>query len=258
MRLCRYILTREDAKRLLAVLTRHGGERTLRDLQRRHRFWPHVVEAAAAAGVIRIEMRRPITGRPSRVAMQISGLVNNCGSAKLSGFGSESMESQVEAVVRSLPTRDQRPLGLTIQEELFVMYYWFRRGMPGGVFGPRGEGSAAHAYRRIYGQSRRLKWSSVKSAGARLARRPWIRAAWFLDRRLQGTGGRLHWPDDMRSACHTWIQLIVEMDAAFDRSWPYDVAHAIRHAHTVWEAKDSLAKLDRFAGREKCVLTTGS
>jgi hypothetical protein len=42
----------------------------------------------------------------------------------------------------------------------------------------------------------------------------------------------------MRSACHTWIQLIGEMDAAFDRSWPYDVAHAIRHAHTVWEAKD--------------------
>ena len=27
-----------------------------------------------------------------------------------------------------------------------------------------------------------------------------VRAAWFLDRRIQGTGGRLHWPDDMRSA----------------------------------------------------------
>ena len=131
------------------------------------------------------------------------------------------------------------------------MYYWFRRGMPGGVFGPRGEGSAAHAYGRIYGRSRRLKWSSAKSAGARLARRPWVRAAWFLDRRLQGTGRRLHWPDDMRSACHTWIQPIVEMDAAFDRSWPCDVAHAIRHAHTVWEAKDRLTKLERFAGREK-------
>lgn len=48
-------------------------------------------------------------------------------------------------------------------------------------------------------------------AGARLARRPWVRAAWYLDRRLQGTGGRLHWPDDMRSAWHTWIQLIGEM-----------------------------------------------
>jgi hypothetical protein len=55
----------------------------------------------------------------------------------------------------------------------------------------------------------------------------------------------------MRSAYHTWIQLIVEMDAAFDRSWPYDVAHAIRLAHTVWEAKDCLAKLERFAGREE-------
>jgi hypothetical protein len=55
----------------------------------------------------------------------------------------------------------------------------------------------------------------------------------------------------MRSACHTRIQLIGEMDSAFERSWPYDVAHAIRHAHTVWEAKDSLAKLERFEGREK-------
>jgi hypothetical protein len=73
----------------------------------------------------------------------------------------------------------------------------------------------------------------------------------FLHRRIQGKDGRLHWPDDMRSAYHTWIQLIVEMDAAFDRSWPYDVAHAIRLAHTVWEAKDCLAKLERFAGREE-------
>jgi hypothetical protein len=55
----------------------------------------------------------------------------------------------------------------------------------------------------------------------------------------------------MRSACHTWIPLIVEMDAAFDRSWPYDIAHAIRHAHTVWEAKERLAKLDPFAVQEK-------
>ncbi len=108
--------------------------------------------------------------------------------------------------------------------------------------GRRGTGQA---YGRIDGRSRRLKGSSTKSAAARLAR-PWIRAAWFLDRRLQGTGGRLHWPDDMRSACHTWIQLIVEMDAVFDRSWPYDVAHAIRLAHTVWEAKDMFNRLERF------------
>ena len=126
------------------------------------------------------------------------------------------------------------------------MYEWFCHGMPRGVLDPRREGSAAHAYGRIDGRSRRLKGSSTKSADARLARSPWIRAAWFLARRIQGTGGRLHWPDDMRSACHTWIKLIVEMDAAFDRSWPYDVAHAIRLAHTVWEAKDMLSRLERF------------
>ena len=66
-----------------------------------------------------------------------------------------------------------------------------------------------------------------------------------------GAGGRRQCRGDGRGAWHTWIQLIVEMDAACDRSWPVDVAHAIRHAHTVREAKDRLAKLDRFAGREK-------
>lgn len=126
------------------------------------------------------------------------------------------------------------------------MYECFRHGMPRGVLDPRREGSAAHPYGRIDGRSRRLKGSSTKSADARLAHRPWIRAAWFLARRLQGTGGRLHWPDDMRSACHTWIQLIVEMDAAFDRSWPSDVAHAIRLARTVWEAKDMFNRLEQF------------
>lgn len=126
------------------------------------------------------------------------------------------------------------------------MYEWFCHGMRRGVLDPRREGSAAHAYGRIDGRSGRLKGSSTKSAAARLAHRPWIRTTWFLDRRIQGTGGRLHWPDDMRSAYHTWIQLIVEMDAVFDRSWPYDVAHAIRLAHTVWEAKDMLRRLERF------------
>ena len=55
------------------------------------------------------------------------------------------------------------------------MYECFRHGMPRGVLDPRREGSAAHAYGRIDGRSRRLKGSSTKSADARLARRPWIR-----------------------------------------------------------------------------------
>ena len=80
------------------------------------------------------------------------------------------------------------------------MYECFRHGMPRGVLDPRREGSAAHAYGRIDGRSGRLKGSSTKSADTRLAHRPWIRAAGFLDRRIQGTGGRLHRPDDMRSA----------------------------------------------------------
>ncbi|MFN0129325.1 MAG: hypothetical protein ACKV19_21880 [Verrucomicrobiales bacterium] len=42
-----------------------------------------------------------------------------------------------------------------------------------------------------------------------------------------------------RSACHIWIRRIVEMDAAFDRSWPCDVAYAIRNTHPVWQAKNA-------------------
>jgi hypothetical protein len=49
MRLRTYTLTREDADRLASVLTRHGGERTLRALERRHQFCQYVVEAAALA-----------------------------------------------------------------------------------------------------------------------------------------------------------------------------------------------------------------
>jgi len=251
MRLRTYTLTREDADRLAAVLTRHGGERTLRDLERRHRFWPHMVEAAAVAGVVCIEIRRPATGRPSRVAVLHAEMVNKTPSAKLPLFPEKHGRNLVADRLPALPHRSDLPMPLTIREKLFLMNYWCRNGIGSGFFGPRGLHSAADAYRSVYGQGGRLKWVSAKSAGARLARRPWIRAAWFLDHRLQGTGGRLHWPDDMRSACHPWIQLIVEMDAAFDRSWPYDVAHVIRHAHTVWEAKDRLAKLDRFADREK-------
>ena len=80
------------------------------------------------------------------------------------------------------------------------MYEWFCHGMRRGVLDPRREGSAAHAYGRIDGRSGRLKGSSTKSADARLAHRPWIRTTWFQHRRIQGKGGRLHWPDDMRSA----------------------------------------------------------
>ena len=47
-----YKLTREDAARLCEILARrHDRTRTLRDLERRHRVWPYVVEAAAAVAL---------------------------------------------------------------------------------------------------------------------------------------------------------------------------------------------------------------
>lgn len=55
-----YILTREDAARLLAVLARRSGSLSPRDLERRHRLWNHaVLEATAAAGFIHFEKHSP-------------------------------------------------------------------------------------------------------------------------------------------------------------------------------------------------------
>lgn len=245
MRLRTYTLTREDADRLAYVLTRHGGERTLRDLERRHRFWPHMIEAAAAAGVVCIEIRQPATGRPSRVAVLHAEMVNKTPSAKLPLFSDQSAIDRVAGCISALPRRRDLPVPLTIREELFLMNYWCRNGIGGGFFGPRGLHSAADAYWSVYGQGGRLKWASAKSAGARLARRPWMRAAWLLSRRLSGCGQPFRFPDDMRSAGRGWRSLIQQLDRKFF-SWPPDVTYALRHTRTLPEALERLRELGHF------------
>lgn len=220
-----YILTQEDAVRLLAVLARRGGRLTLRDLYRRHRFLPYMVEAAAGAGLVRIEMRKPRTGRPSQEVT----------------LGGESVNKSAPA---KPPRRDDIPRGLTIREERFLQRYVCRRGT--SFFGgPRGSGSAADAYRQTYGSH--LAPGSCRSAGARLRRRPWMRAAFLLDRRLMAHGGRTHFPEDMRSAGDQWLELIRLLDVAFV-DWPAGVRRIMCAARTCAEAKGELLILRRLGG----------
>jgi hypothetical protein len=214
-----YPLTVEEAQRLIRVLTRHDGNRTVRDLYRRHRFWdPCILEQAAAAGIISIEKRRPRTGRPSVVAVLCADGVNKTHAAKL-------------------PRRRDLPRGITWREEDFLRYYSCRWGTR--FFG---NDSAAATYRYVYGRHRALTTGSIRSAGARLARQPWMRAALIYDRRLMNCGGRLQYPDDMRSAAWSWLRLLYDLCRRYV-DWPPAVGAVLRHARTFSEATSELDKL---------------
>jgi hypothetical protein len=61
-------LPRESLDRLLLILEREGGAETRRQLSRLYSFQSWEIEEAEAMGFVRIEMRKPKTGRPSKVA----------------------------------------------------------------------------------------------------------------------------------------------------------------------------------------------
>ncbi len=226
MRLSRYTFTREDADRITRVLSRHGGARTLRDLRRRHRFWPRVIEAAESAGIVRIEERKPRIGRPSRVAVLIPPVGNFNPSA-------------------NLPARISRPLSLSIREELFLGQYWLQGGFRFNRF-QRGEHSAGDAYMRVFGRGRHMSRNTARSAGGRLARRSWMLAAWRLQVRLlhspgyHAEGYKFIFPDDMRSAGREWQLVIYWLEHEFQRSWPMPVLEAAANARTVHEFGEML------------------
>ena len=218
-----YPLTSDETARLVAVLTRHGGTRTVRDLYRRHRFWDAShLELAAAAGIIRIEKRKPATGRPSVVAVLNSDGVNNSPPAKL-------------------PRRADLPLGLSWKEQRFLARFAFRWGTSYFGEGKNG-GCATNAYAVAFGLARKTSRASDRSSASRLLRRPWIEAGFLLDRRLMNFGGRIHWPADLRSAADEWIGLLLTLDRLWSQ-WPLDIASAIRRARTYPEAIGGLRDL---------------
>jgi hypothetical protein len=197
-----YQLNHEDALRICYALKRRwDGTMTLRDLERRHHAYPHIVEALAAAGFMRIEQRKASTGRPSLVAIL-----------------ERRWSEQISAA--KLPLRSEQPKPLSFREEDFLWQYGIKCGR---IFlgGKRGSGSAADAYRKVYGGHRPITPGRARSAGARLARQPWMAAGASLQRRLLYSGGGfVGWPRDLRNNCWKWLQLI----GALGSDWPPDVA----------------------------------
>jgi hypothetical protein len=61
-------LCRERLARIQHVLKKNGGELTIRDFARTYSVWEWELEQAAELGWIQIKVKKPRTGRPSRVA----------------------------------------------------------------------------------------------------------------------------------------------------------------------------------------------
>lgn len=184
---------------------------------------------AAELGWIEIEIRKPRTGRPSRVVKFAA--VNKCHAAKLP------------------PYRRHLPQALSNRHWLFVRRYWCKKGI-GGFLGPAGHGSAFHAYRSIYrhsGAEKPTKRASAKSSAARLARQPWIRAAWLFDVRLMRFSGLAgqgrDFPSDLRSAGSGWLRLLRWLDRTFTSDWPLEVRSAVASAGTIETARAALRVL---------------
>lgn len=74
-----FILCRERLDRILRILTRNADALSVRELGRTYNIRKWEIEQAATLGWIRLETRKPRTGRPARVAVKVS----NCQAAKL-------------------------------------------------------------------------------------------------------------------------------------------------------------------------------
>ncbi len=144
------ILCRERLDRLLSVLSRQGGEETLRQLSRRFGIWSWEAEQAAALGWVEIIARRPRIGRPSRVVR----CLNNSQSAKLP------------------PRRRDIEPEICFRHRDFA-FEWSTRAIRGGSpwLGLPGIGSA---YARIYGEKKNR--NARDAAASRLAKHSDVRA----------------------------------------------------------------------------------
>lgn len=66
------ILCRERLARIQRILAKNAGALPVREFTRSFSVWEWEVEQAAALGWIKIETRKPRTGRPSRIAKEVS------------------------------------------------------------------------------------------------------------------------------------------------------------------------------------------
>jgi hypothetical protein len=204
----------ERLHRLYSILVRIPGHAvSVRDLCRTYGMKRWELSQAEATGWIEFQKRKPPTGRPSLLC-QIRKKVNTNAPAKLP------------------PLRGRRNRSLSLREREFLNLYL----CPYGVSILVGNGhSAAWAYRKVYGRHRDLTEASIRSAGARLARRPWMWAARILSCRLHFFAAYWDWPCDMRSHGRGWCRLVSILDSEF-LDWPFDIALEVSRSRTVTEA----------------------
>ncbi len=104
-------------------------------------------------------------------------------------------------------------------------------------------GCATHAYSTVFGRSGQPSSASDRSSVSRLLRRPWMRAAFLIDRRLGQLGCPFSLPRDLRSEGHRWLSLVCTMVRLFS-PWPRHVADVIRGAETY---PDTMRRFEEMA-----------
>ena len=152
------ILCRERLERIRIVLSHHAGALTVREFARTYSVWEWEVEQAAELGFIKIETRKPRTGRPSRIAT----IVSKPQAAKLPPY-----RWQIEKPIR-------------FQHKLFAMHSTcaVKHGSRKLVYLP----TITEAYQNVF--KRATKRRAATASASRLMRRSDVRAAraWYYAR----------------------------------------------------------------------------
>ena len=152
------ILCRERLDRIQHLLARNAGALTVRDFARSFSVWEWEIEQASALGWLKIETRKPRTGRPSRIAT----VVSEPEAAKLPPY-----RWQIEKPIR-------------FQHKLFAMHSTcaVKHGSRKLVYLP----TITEAYQNVF--KRATKRRAATASASRLMRRSDVRAAraWYYAR----------------------------------------------------------------------------
>ncbi len=153
-----FILCHERLDRIQRILERNAGALTVREFARTFSVWEWEIEQASALGWLKIETRKPRTGRPSRIAT----IVSNPLAAKLPPY-----RWQIERPIR-------------FQHKLFAMHSTcaVKRGSRKLVHLP----AITDVYQSVF--QRATKRRAATASASRLMRRSDVRAAraWYYAR----------------------------------------------------------------------------
>lgn len=168
----------ERLQRIFRVLDRHDGELSVRDFNRSFGVWEWELQQATVLGWVRIEMRKPRTGRPSRVVIRETD-VSKTQSAKLPSS---------RWMIRLL-----NPKEISIRQELFALHS-ISVVPSGGWFG-FSLCSLVRAYQTVFPNAR--SYAGARASASRLRKHPNVGAAraWFFSKRGVEIPRHLPMPD---------------------------------------------------------------